>query len=317
MNESTSLARIESNRRNALRSTGPKSLQGKAASRMNALKHGIRSLEVVVRGRCLKENNAEFAALQARLWDTLNPVGALEEMLVEQIVTTHWRLRRALKAESAEISLSVDDGASARADRKSLMRSWFQPDPVTGDMPDPVRKMRESAFGNLRLEQILRLVRDEVEQEGELNQAALEILKRSFAGKSNELLNHFERVYANMQEEKTRLDPSTLKEWALSFIDSKLKPVLKDKAACEKKEKQHETALQAAAALPAPQVLEKITRYTKPLERHLFQAMNQLERLQRQRQGQHIPASIAVEISTPLISPNEPNVENSQLIENK
>ena len=31
-------------------------------------------------------------------------------MLVDQIVTTHWRLRRALKAESGEIALSVDNG---------------------------------------------------------------------------------------------------------------------------------------------------------------------------------------------------------------
>jgi hypothetical protein len=310
MNESTSPARIESNRRNALSSTGPKSIQGKNTSRMNAFKHGIRSFEVVVRGRCLKEDHAEFADLHDRLWDTLNPVGALEEMLADQIVTTHWRLRRALKAESAEISLSVDNGQSARSDRKSLMLSWFMPDLSTGAAPDPVKKMRESALGNSYLENTLRLVRDEVEQAGELNEPALEILRKLSQGKPNHLLGHFERVHANMQQEKARLDPSALKEWALSFVDSKLKPVLKDKAACEKKEKQHETALQAAAALPAPEVLEKITRYTKPLERQLFQAMNQLERLQQQRQGKNAPASIAVEISSCSLETNKTNAIN-------
>src|SRR5450755_238763 len=46
-------------------------------------------------------------AVHERFWDELQPVGAVEEMLVDQIVTAHWRLRRAMKAESGEIALNV------------------------------------------------------------------------------------------------------------------------------------------------------------------------------------------------------------------
>ena len=44
----TSLAKIESNRQNALRSTGPRTSEGKAASSKNALRHGLLSKQVTL-----------------------------------------------------------------------------------------------------------------------------------------------------------------------------------------------------------------------------------------------------------------------------
>jgi hypothetical protein len=52
------------------------------------------------------------------------------------------------------------------------------------------------------------------------------------------------------------------------------------------------------ALLPSPEVLDKILRYEAALERQLYRAMNQLERLQRRRQGENIPAPLTMEIST-------------------
>ena len=48
-------------------------------------------------------------------------------------------------------------------------------------------------------------------------------------------------------------------------------------------------AHQAAAVLPAADTLDKILRYETTLERQLYRAMNQLERLQRRRQGESVP----------------------------
>jgi len=54
-----SAKQIEANRRNALRSTGPTTPQGKKASRLNALKYGLRANEVIIPGR---GRPAEFEA---------------------------------------------------------------------------------------------------------------------------------------------------------------------------------------------------------------------------------------------------------------
>ena len=46
----TSDKKAEANRRNALKSTGPKTPEGKAAVRLNALRHGLRSEEILLPG---------------------------------------------------------------------------------------------------------------------------------------------------------------------------------------------------------------------------------------------------------------------------
>jgi hypothetical protein len=114
MHKPTSAKQLAANRRNAKKSTGPRTKRGSAVSRMNALKHGILSRQVLVEGLHYRESSEELKKLHERLWDSLQPEGPLEEMLVDQIVTAHWRLRRALTAESGEIALSVDRSHPSR-----------------------------------------------------------------------------------------------------------------------------------------------------------------------------------------------------------
>jgi hypothetical protein len=86
----TSEKQAQANRRNARKSTGPKTPEGKAAIRHNALKHGLLAQEVLIFG----EDEDELISLTERMRNTLKPEGDLEELLVEQIVAASWRLRR-------------------------------------------------------------------------------------------------------------------------------------------------------------------------------------------------------------------------------
>lgn len=87
--------RIAANQANAAKSTGPRTETGKAAARMNALKHGLTAAAVVLP----TESATEFEAFRAAMVDRLAPADEIEAVLVERIVLTAWRLKRTAVAE--------------------------------------------------------------------------------------------------------------------------------------------------------------------------------------------------------------------------
>jgi hypothetical protein len=92
----TSEKQAKANRKNALKSTGPKTPEGKDAVRLNALKHGLLSQETLLPG----EDEEALRTLGERLRDELQPAGELENLLVERIITSYWRLRRLGRVEA-------------------------------------------------------------------------------------------------------------------------------------------------------------------------------------------------------------------------
>jgi hypothetical protein len=86
----TSDKQIQANRHNALKSTGPKTPEGKAAVRLNARTHGLRSREILLPG----EDEEALRGLGENLRAELQPLGEQENLLMDRIVAAHWRLRR-------------------------------------------------------------------------------------------------------------------------------------------------------------------------------------------------------------------------------
>lgn len=76
--------------------TGPRTPEGKAASSRNALKHGLTSRQVVIKG----ESQEEFDALLQQVIQDRQPVGALESELTTEIAACAWRLNRARNQEA-------------------------------------------------------------------------------------------------------------------------------------------------------------------------------------------------------------------------
>ena len=87
---------IRANRRNARKSTGPKTPEGKSVVSHNALKHGLLSQQILLPD----EDEASLVQLSEHLHSQLQPVGELESLLVERIVAAAWRLRRVLAVET-------------------------------------------------------------------------------------------------------------------------------------------------------------------------------------------------------------------------
>jgi hypothetical protein len=88
-------AQIAANRRNAQHSSGPKTGAGREKSAQNALKFGLFSRHVLLPG----EDESELAQLRDGIRARLKPADALEEIYVERIISSSWRLQRALAGE--------------------------------------------------------------------------------------------------------------------------------------------------------------------------------------------------------------------------
>jgi hypothetical protein len=114
---------IQANRRNAQRSTGPKTPEGKAAIRLNALRHGMRARSILLPG----ENPEERDRLCADLEHEWRPQNRTEQLLVEQMAVAQWKLAR---LEVGERSIYMQDMAAERQlallDRFSVQRGRLE-----------------------------------------------------------------------------------------------------------------------------------------------------------------------------------------------
>ena len=124
----TSQKQLKANRRNAQKSTGPKTEEGKAVSRLNARKHGIFASALT------DEDQEELAGLHEELAAWIKPVGPIEAMLVEKLAHTYLRLQRCARAE-AEYHIRTWEPKGGPVDlrryKSSVDRgehaSWFDP----------------------------------------------------------------------------------------------------------------------------------------------------------------------------------------------
>jgi len=124
-------AQITANRANSQLSTGPKTPDGIANSKLNATRHGLTGKQVVIRG----EDASEYDALRASLIESYAPATEHEAMLVEEVAQNWWRLQRARRIEAeviakfGEIACMIDPEASKAFQRvtrylNSIERSW-------------------------------------------------------------------------------------------------------------------------------------------------------------------------------------------------
>ena len=111
-------AQIEANRKNAQRSTGPKTPEGKAKVAQNATKHGLTGRHIVLS----TEDQELYDTHRQQMLAELAPLGHTETILAERIVSLSWRLDRAARMQTEALDaiitnkdLASDDLALGRA----------------------------------------------------------------------------------------------------------------------------------------------------------------------------------------------------------
>src|ERR1700693_5826643 len=85
--------RIQANRANSKRSTGP-SIQARERTCMNNLQHEMRSKQLLIPG----ESKTELDTLKSRLFATIDPQDPVEEMLANRVFEREWYRQRGIRA---------------------------------------------------------------------------------------------------------------------------------------------------------------------------------------------------------------------------
>jgi hypothetical protein len=100
----TSLRQIESNRRNAIKSTGPTTEEGKEQSRRNATRHGL-TAETVIE---VLEDIDDYKGFEANIIADYDARTAVERELVLRLASLLWRIRRATGIETDLLRIQAE-----------------------------------------------------------------------------------------------------------------------------------------------------------------------------------------------------------------
>ncbi len=305
---------IQANRGNALRSTGPKTERGKRTVARNALKHGILAREVVITAGDGEESLEEFHDLVEQLCDYYEPVGIVEESLVQTIAACWWKKARVIRAENGEIRKRLDtqavDWQLRNSDKGNLdvyisqkntplfnNGNWADQQVSTWDRLSALQEaqsdLRRHRCGLEYLSALLLEAKSQVASDGHISEWLRKVIFN--------IAYSWDYLLANAC---SLADPSeasgenlTLNQGILAaLIDAHLETI---NALKEHAKERDDLGLDAEArsfSLPPADATDKILRYEAHLDRQLYRAMDQLERLQRQRRGENVPPPLNINL---------------------
>jgi len=297
-----SLAKVEANRANALKSTGPRTAEGRNVARWNAVKHGLLSKAVVLRQGEGKEDEEEFKELLLSLHETYGPEGTMEEILVERIAVGYWRLQRAIRFETGML----------REDLDCILFDYYNEADCQGNKPKPKkdfeaarRKDRQTIRENKYCIKLLAAGLD--------LSAAHEDKPISMETYYRNLING---EYNDAYFEEIETDEMTLDEmrqflinygWTddklrNNFIQQDVREIelcrkrIKDLFAEEKAETFKLSRLLYTKAVLKEEDLNRLLRYETAIEKQIYKALHELLRLQSVRRGERPPLPVSLDV---------------------
>jgi hypothetical protein len=102
-------SQILANRLNAQKSTGPSTTEGKTVVSQNSLKHGLSARLDVIRDEC----QADFDLYRDQMLVELNPIGPMESMLADRVISLSWRLKRSVCVQNQAIDVMLEPTPSS------------------------------------------------------------------------------------------------------------------------------------------------------------------------------------------------------------
>lgn len=267
-----SLRKLSANRQNGLKSTGPKTPRGKAFSRRNASKHGLLARQMSDFG-AHGEDPWEYSELLEGLREQYQPVGRAEELEVERISQSWWRLKRAHRYENAV----------NRVAQRDIRRR------ETAEQEKYCKKLEEQEKAAI---QILQSAEEEIEAAGEIPQGLKERVSAAMPG--------FEVMWPACERIAEGLMNEAVQSRTVPKLSAKRRaPILAQVTAgvavrwLESLARTRSASVQEIAVaqhvIPNGNDLDKLLRYEAAIDRNLGRALDRLERLQRRRRREDGP----------------------------
>ena len=168
---SVSSRKVEANRRNALKSTGPRTEIGKKTVAKNAMKHGFFSKFLLISHPDGNEDPIEYWNFHAGIREHYQPFDPLEELFVDKIAAWFWRLRRLLRYENGQITRAL-------AEHRHEVKQLSVEGPNELELPELSSPEIDAVIDHLFLppkEELDRLMRSEAMINKQLNHAIAEL----------------------------------------------------------------------------------------------------------------------------------------------
>jgi hypothetical protein len=279
----------------------------------------------VIRAGDGKESLEEFDALVKRLHEQYEPIGVVEESLVETIATCWWRKARVIRAENGEIRKRLDTLAVDRAFRNldkgnldvalsEMELCLFLPDNQADQQVSSMDRwsalqatqtaLRSHEFGLSYLRELLQKAKSEIASDGCISEELrLTIYSVCFLWDNN-LARHClcagppiaklvkDRPSKKIADELTNEDRAAV----VAMIDNRLEMISNFGAIATVREKLARDAEARSFSLPPADATDKLLRYESHLDKQLYRAIDELERLQRQRRGENVPPPLNINL---------------------
>ena len=248
------------------------------------------------------ENPEEFNALLEDLKIQLAPVGTLEEILVEKVAVAYWRLRRAYKYEMGLIRQELDTATDNYYERTDYHGSKINK--TDEEIEQEIKQLKEAIeswnqdkkdFTKMRK---ARKPLEEIFDWGENWEWLEEKFKYLVAG---------DEEYDEFDPENFRKSLSNYAGWSddqiwqahIDLCDEKINEHEKEIAELEKEKQKNQFRVQVIkklGSIPSKDELDRLLRYEGAIEKQLYKALNQLERMQRLRAGDSVPPPLEVDL---------------------
>jgi len=278
-------AQLAANRLNAQKSTGPRTDAGKAIASRNSLKHTALARALLVSSHPRQESSPEFKILCDEYYAALDPVGPLEEMLVDSLVSAVWRRDRVRHAESGEIALNLDETEKTGPKTDPIPTLLHAAE--AADREDIPQMLAQSIPGCEYILRHLREAQAAVQRDQRLTPDSFNQLNSAFRLRAKALIDPLYEMAVTLETNPGKIDPAILlqkhRSDVFSYFQSQLKYYEEMLDAKRQNPDLGTKARQDAAMLPSGHAVDRILRYDTVLERQIFRAMDQLEKLQSRR----------------------------------